>query len=105
MPTNWPSADRPAGEHPATVLIGMAAARVNRVFVACCDRAGTERGQAWTAGTTNIDASGWVVATQTGVGPASADLDLAVTRDKRLTDLCDALGDRRPELYGALTRA
>ena len=105
VPTNWPSADRPAGEHPATVLIGMAAARVNRVFVACCDRTGTERGQAWTAGTTIIDASGWVVATQTGVGPASADLDLAVARDKRLTDVCDALGDRRPELYGALTRA
>jgi predicted amidohydrolase len=105
VPTNWPLVDRPPGEHPPEVLIGMAAARVNRVFVACCDRTGTERGQEWTAGTTLIDESGWVIATQTGEGAAAAELDLALARDKRLTDLCDALGDRRPELYGPLTAA
>jgi predicted amidohydrolase len=105
VPTNWPLVERPPGERPPEVLIGMAAARVNRMFVACCDRTGAERGQEWTGGTTIIDEAGWVVATQTDVGPASADLDLERARDKRLTDLCDALGDRRPELYGALTRA
>jgi predicted amidohydrolase len=103
VPTNWPLVDRPAGERPPEVLIGMAAARVNRVFIACCDRTGTERGQEWTAGTTLIDESGWVIATQTAEGPARADIDLALARDKRLTDLCDALGDRRPELYRPLT--
>jgi len=103
VPTNWPLVDRPAGERPPEVQIAMAAARVNRVFIACCDRTGTERGQEWTAGTTVIDESGWPIATQTEEGAAQAEIDLALARDKRLTDLCDALGDRRPELYQALT--
>jgi len=105
VPTNWPLVERPPGERPPEVLIGMAAARVNRMFVACCDRTGAERGQEWTGGTTIIDEAGWVLATQTEVGAASADVDLARARDKRLTDLCDALGDRRPELYGGLAAA
>ncbi len=105
VPTNWPLVDRPVGERPPEVQIAMAAARVNRVFIACCDRIGTERGQEWTAGTTVIDEAGWPIATQTEEGPARAEIDLALARDKRLTDLCDALGDRRPELYGPLTAA
>jgi predicted amidohydrolase len=103
VPTNWPLVDRPEGERPPEVQIAMAAARVNRVFIACCDRTGTERGQEWTAGTTLIDEAGWVIARQTEEGLATAEIDLALARDKRLTDLCDALGDRRPELYRALT--
>ena len=100
VPTNWPLVDRPRGEHPPEVIIGMAAARVNGMFVACCDRTGTERGQEWTGGTAIIDQTGWVVASQGGEGPAAADLDLARARDKRLGERNDALGDRRPELYG-----
>ena len=102
VPTNWPLVDRPPGERPPEVVIGMAAARVNRMFIACCDRTGTERGQAWTAGTTIIGADGWVLAEQHAEGPARADVDLAQAREKTLTELCDALGDRRPELYAAL---
>lgn len=103
VPTNWPLTERPLGERPSMVTIAMAAAHINRVFVACCDRTGTERGQEWTAGTTIIDPSGWVIAEQAGVGPAGADVDLALARDKRLTELADALSDRRPELYSGLT--
>ncbi|MGH2858182.1 MAG: nitrilase-related carbon-nitrogen hydrolase, partial [Solirubrobacteraceae bacterium] len=55
VPTNWPLGDRPAGQGPPEVTIARAAARVNRVFVACCDRVGTERGQEWTGGTTIVD--------------------------------------------------
>jgi predicted amidohydrolase len=102
VPTNWPLVPRPAGERPPEVQIAMATARVNRMFIACCDRTGTERGQEWTAGTTIIDADGWPVATPGGGGAAQAELDLPAARDKRLTELADALGDRRPELYGAL---
>ena len=40
----------------------MAAARVSRVAIACCDRAGAERGQRWTEGSTIISADGWPVA-------------------------------------------
>lgn len=104
VPTNWPLVERPPGEHPPEVLIAMAAARTNRMFVACCDRTGAERGVEWTAGTTLIGASGWVLAHTSDRGPAIADVDLAEARVKTLTDRSDALGDRRPELYSALIR-
>ncbi len=102
VPTNWPLMERPAGERPAVVTIAMATAHVNRVFVACCDRTGTERGQEWTAGTVVIDQLGWVLSEQSEVGPASAEVELTLARDKTLTPLCDALDDRRPELYRGL---
>ena len=105
VPTNWPLVDRPVGERPPEVIIAMAAARVNRMFVACCDRTGPERGQEWTAGTTIIDHEGWVLARQPDEGFAKADVDLSRAGHKRLTDLADALGDRRPELYDPITRA
>lgn len=103
-PVNWPLVPRPAGERPPEVLIAMAAARVNHLAIACCDRTGTERGQQWTTGTTIIDENGWVVATAARNGCATADLDLSQARDKTLTPLCDAFGDRRPNLYATLYR-
>ena len=102
VPTNWPLVERPAGERPPAVVIAMAAARTNRMLIACCDRTGTERGQEWTAGTSVINASGWVLATADEQGMAVADVDLAETRSKSLAELADLLGDRRPNLYGAL---
>jgi predicted amidohydrolase len=100
VPTNWPLVDRPDGERPPEVVIAMAAARVNRVAIACCDRAGTERGQRWTEGSTIIAADGWPVAVAgPGESTATADLELARSRDKRLGEHNDALGDRRLELY------
>jgi hypothetical protein len=36
------------------------------------------------------------------VGLIVADVDLAATRDKQLTDLAHAFGDRRPEMYGSV---
>jgi 5-aminopentanamidase len=105
VPTNWPLVDRPVDERPPEVIIAMAAARVNRMFVACCDRTGLERGQEWTAGTTIIDHEGWVIARQPEEGSAHADIDPSEARHKRLTDLADSLGDRRPDLYGPITQA
>jgi 5-aminopentanamidase len=102
VPTNWPLVDRPAGERPPEVVIAMAAARTNRMVIACCDRTGTERGQEWTAGTSVIDAAGWVRATADEQGVALADVDLAETRSKTLTELADLFGDRRPALYAAV---
>ena len=102
VPTNWPLMPRPVGERPSEVVVGMAAARVNRTFIACADRVGTERGQAWTAGTTIIGADGWVLAEHHAEGGIAVDVDLADARVKTMTELCDALGDRRPELYAAL---
>jgi predicted amidohydrolase len=104
VPTNWPLVPRPEGERPPEVINAMAAARLNRVFIACCDRTGTERGQHWTAGTTIVDEEGWVLDAQTGAGPARASVDLDRAHDKTYTDLADLMADRRPELYGAITQ-
>ena len=100
VPTNWPLFPRPEGERAAEVVIAMGTARLNQVAIACCDRSGLERGQAWTEGTTIISADGWVVATAgPGEARAEADLDLLRSRDKTHTPLAHALDDRRPELY------
>lgn len=98
-PVNWPLLPRPSGEHPPELIIAMAAARVNRVFIACCDRTGEERSQRWTEGTAIIDQNGWLLTRSNEHSVATADVDLAAARDKRLTPLADVFTDRRPELY------
>jgi 5-aminopentanamidase len=97
IPTNWPLVARPVTERPPVVVIAQATARMNRIFVACCDRAGTERGIEWTAGTCIVDEQGYL-ATDIG-GDLTAEIDLRRARNKALSDYADALGDRRPELY------
>ncbi len=99
VPTNWPLVPRPGGEHPPEVVIAMAAARVNRVAIACCDRTGTERGVEWTAGTAIVGVDGWVLATAGDDGRATADVDLSTARDKRLTEHADLFADRRADAY------
>jgi predicted amidohydrolase len=103
VPANWPLVERPAGERPPEVTIAMAAARINHVFVACCDRTLTEREQQWTAGTHIIDDSGWVLAKVEGEGAAVADVDLSRAHHKSFSTFVHAFQDRRPELYGPLT--
>src|SRR5689334_14061994 len=100
VPTNWPWIDRPDGQPAPEIVIAMAAARVNRMPIACCDRRGIERGQRWNEATAILDESGWPVATATATGTATAVLDLDSARDKRISPRNDALGDRRPDVYG-----
>ncbi|WP_179472360.1 nitrilase-related carbon-nitrogen hydrolase [Mycolicibacterium vinylchloridicum] len=99
-PVNWPVFPRPDGEHPGEVITAMSTARLNRIAIAVCDRAGEERGQLWTQGSAIIDPDGWVVAE---AGPGSAlvvgDVDLSETHDKSLTEHVDVLADRRIDLY------
>ncbi|WP_249011926.1 nitrilase-related carbon-nitrogen hydrolase [Conexibacter sp. DBS9H8] len=101
VPTNWPHFPRPAGERPAEVVVAMATARMNRMAVACADRAGIERGQAWEQGATIVGADGWVAAESREPGLIVADVDLEAALDKRFTELADAFGDRRSDLYGS----
>jgi predicted amidohydrolase len=105
VPTNWPLMTRPDGERPAEVVVAMATARINHMAIACADRCGVERGQAWTAGTTIVDVDGWVAGEDRRPGPLYADVDLTVARDKRYTELADSFADRRPELYGDVVAA
>jgi predicted amidohydrolase len=99
-PVNWPLFPRPEGEHPGEVITAMSTARTNRVAVACCDRAGVERGQAWTEGSAIVDPNGWIAASAgPGAAIAIADVDLDLARDKMLTEHVDLLADRRVDLY------
>jgi 5-aminopentanamidase len=106
-PANWPALPRPEGERPIEVVRAQAAAGVNRMFVAVCDRAGAERGVDWVGGSVIIDADGWPLA---GPHPGdheitiTADCDLASAADKRISDRNDVMADRRPALYGGVTR-
>ena len=79
----------------------MATAHVNHVFVAACDRWGTERGIDWTGGSVVCDEYGWPLAGPIdgyGSGLLLADCDLARARDKAWNERNDVLGDRRPDL-------
>jgi 5-aminopentanamidase len=99
-PVNWPLFPRPEGEHPGEVITAMSTARTNKVAIACCDRAGVERGQQWTEGSAIIDPDGWVVASAgPGAAMAVADVDLAATHDKTLTAHVHVFDDRRVDLY------
>jgi predicted amidohydrolase len=103
VPTNWPREVVPVGERVEEITKAMAAANTNHVAIACCDRAGLERGQEWNEMGTIVDEMGWVVASADENGITTADLDLTLARDKTVTPLCDSFGDRRPELYGEIT--
>ena len=100
VPVNWPLFDRPDGERPGEVITAMSTARTNKVAVAACDRAGTERGQRWTEATSIIGPQGWVLAeVGPGEGITIADIDLSLTADKSVTEHVDLLADRRLDLY------
>jgi predicted amidohydrolase len=80
----------------------MATARLNRVFIAVCDRTGVERGLAFEGYSVIAGPDGWSLAepadptcTQTLI----ADCELDVASDKRLGVGNDIFGDRRPEFY------
>jgi 5-aminopentanamidase len=107
VPANWPALARPEGERPIEVVRAQAAASTNRMFVAVCDRTGVERGVDWVGGSVIIDPDGWPLA---GTDPGcheitiAADCELGSAADKRISERNDVLTDRRPALYGGVTR-
>jgi predicted amidohydrolase len=108
VPTNWPREPRPAGERAGEVVRAQAAAMTNRIFIAACDRAGTERGVDWCNGTVIVGPEGYPLAgpvQQDTSTTIQADLRLADARDKRVGSDNDVLADRRPELYGPVGAA
>jgi predicted amidohydrolase len=102
VPTNWPRAPVPAGERPLDVVRVQAAASVNRLFIAACDRAGTERGVDWVGGTVIVGPDGYPLA-----GPVCADRTVTILAPLRPSEASrkelgprnDVLADRRPQLY------
>ncbi|GAA1394390.1 nitrilase-related carbon-nitrogen hydrolase [Luteococcus peritonei] len=105
LPTNWPHFPRPEGERVAEVGIAQATARMNHMAIAFADRSRDESGVAWSMASGIVDADGWLRASVgEGAGLATAELDLAASRDKSQGTVTDLFGDRRPDLYGGLVR-
>jgi 5-aminopentanamidase len=112
-PVNWPAAPRPENERAAEVIRLQAGAGVNRLFIAACDRTGTERGVDWVAGSVIADPDGWLLAEAPHTSKEAPGEDKTVTiiaecrladaKDKRVSTHSNIHADRRPELYGPVT--
>jgi len=105
VPTNWvpEPADRPAGWSMG-VHHAVANANSTRLFFACADRAGTERGVTFQGQSVVVDPDGVPVAgplPDAGSHSAAVDCDLTRAREKALTPHDDVLADRRPDVYDA----
>ena len=66
-PANWPDEGRPPASAALEVVRAMAAASSSKVFIACADRCGSERGVAWVGGSAIVADTGWLLA-----GPPAA---------------------------------
>jgi predicted amidohydrolase len=106
VPTNNPVFPRPEDQLPQEAVALRAHAYFNRVFVACCDRCGTERGVEFLGASLIADEQGWAM-TDLALGESvlmTAECELERARDKRWNDRNDVFGDRRTEIYAdALT--
>jgi predicted amidohydrolase len=100
VPMNSPIAGPPTEPLAVEVVLALAAAHVNHVYVAQADRAGPERGIRWANASVICDPDGRLLA-----GPVAgrtvlcAACDLERARDKALGARNDVLADRRPYLY------
>jgi len=110
IPVNWPDSPRPEGERPMEVIRVQANAAVNRVFIAACDRAGSERGVDWVGGSVIVDADGYPLTpslsnnNQAIEGTVYATIEINQARNKAISELNDVQADRRPELYSAVVQ-
>jgi 5-aminopentanamidase len=105
LPTNWPE-----GAEVTADYIAVARAWENRIFVATCDRVGTENGFKFIGKSKIVDVSGKVLA---AAGDSEetivAELDLTLANQKRIVTIpgryeVEVFKARRPELYLDLTR-
>lgn len=102
LPANWPRDDPPAGMPAVLHSLAATTAYFNKVFVAVCDRCGSERGVEFEGGSVIAGPDGGLAA-----GPVAgrgsetliADCDLGNARDKRTGPRNDAFADRRPDWY------
>jgi predicted amidohydrolase len=105
VPMNSPVIEPPGRTQPLPVeiVLALAAANANRVFVAQADRIGSERGIEWAGASVICDPDGRLLA-----GPVAdlerpamltATCDPDAARDKRLGARNDVFADRRLDLY------
>jgi predicted amidohydrolase len=104
IPANWPRDDDPPDGRPILHPLTSMTAYFNKVFVAVCDRHGTERGGAFEGASVIAGPTGAILAASfenRGAVTLQAELDLRQARDKRTSHENDAFGDRRAEHYDA----
>ena len=104
LPANWPHDPSPPDGRPVLHSLAAMTAYWNRVFVAVCDRCGTERGCEFEGGSGLAGPNGALLSGPViDRGPATlrADCELAQARDKRTSAHNDAFADRRAEHYAA----
>jgi len=105
-PTNWvPARERKYDElgRSMGVYLTIANAQSNAVYMACADRIGVERGQAFEGNSLICGPSGWPI-----VGPASRDKEETLVAEVNVLDarrakgwnrLNDLIKDRRTDVY------
>jgi predicted amidohydrolase len=102
VPMNSPVTGPPAQPLAVEIVLALAAAHVNRVFVAQADRAGTERGIEWAQSSVICDPWGRMLAgPQPGPALLQAACSLDLARDKAFGLRNHVFADRRPDLYRA----
>ncbi|MBS1861421.1 MAG: carbon-nitrogen hydrolase [Actinobacteria bacterium] len=102
VPTNSPAVGDGSNAD-IGIAVTRAAAHVSRVYMAVCDRWGTERGTDWVGRSVIVDPDGRVIGGPPGDRPSMviADCELSVARRKVVPGTTnDVFDDRRPELYG-----
>jgi len=107
VPTNWPHDGAAPDGRPVLHALTAMTAYLNKVFVAVCDRCGTERGLEFEGGSVIAGPSGALLAgpvSDRGVQTLHAECELSDARDKHSGKDNDAFADRRAEHYeGALS--
>lgn len=104
VPMNSPVIESPTEPLTAEVVLALASAQVNRVFVAQADRDGSERGIRWANASAICDPDGRLLAGPvTGPALLTAACDLERARDKALGARNHVIADRRPNLYATTT--
>jgi predicted amidohydrolase len=104
MPTNWPREPAPPDGRPILHSLAATTAYWSKVFVAVCDRCGTERGLEFEGGSVIAGPDGGLRAgpvADRGVQILWADCDLSQALDKRTGERNDAFADRRAAHYAA----
>lgn len=103
LPTNWvPEASGRPGDWTTGVHQAVAHANANRVFIACADRAGTERGITFEGQSVIISPDGIPLAgplADSGSHTATGVCDISQAQEKRLTQNDHVIEDRRPDIY------
>ena len=102
LPANWPRDPLPAAERPILHSLAEMTAYLSKVYVAVCDRCGTERGLEFEGGSVIAGPDGWLRAgpvPDRGVQTLIAECDLTAARQKRSGEHNDAFADRRPAYY------